>query len=119
MNTTTLGNEYSHMAINLIGIVLILLVLMYILKKVRTSKVTNNRDIKIINAVSIGAKEKVILLEVNNTTLLVGATPNQIATLHVFNGSEYGSISEKYRHDDHTDEMSAFSKEMAALKYSK
>lgn len=113
MNTIAMGSEYSHMALNLAGVILILCVLMYILKKVKTSKSTNNRDIKIINAVSIGTKERVLLLEINNTTLLVGATPNHISTLYVFNESD----SIKPMHDAHND-IPSFAKEMAVLKYS-
>ena len=46
----------------------------------------NNKHIKIINAVSLGTKEKIVLMEVNDVVLLIGATPNHIETLHVFNG---------------------------------
>jgi flagellar biogenesis protein FliO len=38
--------------------------------------------------VSIGAKEKMLLVEVNKTVLLIGATPSHIETLYVFNELE-------------------------------
>ncbi|MDR3476578.1 MAG: flagellar biosynthetic protein FliO [Gammaproteobacteria bacterium] len=81
-------NQYIHMVANLIAVLAFILVLVYLLKKLKSSKYSTNQMIKIMNVVSVGTKEKVILMEVNNTILLVGATPNHIETLYVFDASE-------------------------------
>jgi flagellar protein FliO/FliZ len=81
-------NQYIHMVANLIAVLAFILLLVYILKKMKFSKYNANKYIKIINAVSVGSKEKVILMEVNNTILLIGATPNHIETLYVFDALE-------------------------------
>jgi flagellar protein FliO/FliZ len=57
---------------------------MYVVKKLKLAKYTQNKHIKVINSVPVGGKEKILLLEVNNTYLLIGATPNSIETLYVF-----------------------------------
>lgn len=80
--------EYTQIAINLLGVLIVLLLALYILKKFRASRYQKNKLIKILNIVPIGSKEKIILMNVNNTTLLVGATPNHIETLFVFNEFE-------------------------------
>jgi flagellar biogenesis protein FliO len=54
------------------------------LKKLSTRKTKLNQDIKILQVVPIGNKEKILLLAVKNQTILVGATPNHIETLHIF-----------------------------------
>ena len=43
---------------------------------------------KILNTISIGTKEKIILMEVNHRTLLLGSTPTHITTLYVFDEIE-------------------------------
>ena len=39
--------------------------------------------IRILGGVSVGPRERVMLLEVDNTRLLVGVAPGQIRTLHI------------------------------------
>lgn len=81
-------SEYTHIIFNLLAVIALLGVLFFVAKKLRFNKCPENKKINIINAVSIGAKEKIILLEVNNAILLVGATPMHIETLYVFNENE-------------------------------
>jgi flagellar protein FliO/FliZ len=42
--------------------------------------------IRILGGVSVGPRERVMLLEVENTRLLVGVAPGQVRTLHVLDG---------------------------------
>lgn len=79
-----MGSEYAHILLNLLAVIALLVVIFYVARKMKLNKYSENKKINIINAVSIGSKEKIILLEVNNAILLIGATPTQIATLHVF-----------------------------------
>lgn len=78
-------SEYAHMILNLIAVVTLILILAYALKRVKFAKYATNKHIKIINIVPIGPKEKLILMEANQVFLLLGATPNHIETLYVFN----------------------------------
>ncbi len=75
---------YGYSILNLLAVLTFIFVLMYVLKKLKLAKYAQNRHIRIINSVPIGGKEKILLLEVNNTFLLLGATPNHIETLYVF-----------------------------------
>ena len=83
-----MGSEYLHVFFNLFLVIALMLLMLFFLKKFKTSQYSGNKHIKIINMVSIGVKEKIILMEVNNTFLLVGATPTHIETLHVFDELE-------------------------------
>ncbi|MGD8591147.1 MAG: flagellar biosynthetic protein FliO [Chromatiales bacterium] len=42
--------------------------------------------IRILGGVSVGPRERVMLLEVENTRLLVGVAPGQVRTLHILDG---------------------------------
>jgi flagellar protein FliO/FliZ len=76
--------EYLHMIENLVVGLSALLLFAYIVKKIKFGKTPVDQHIKIIHAIPIGSKEKILLMTVNNTKLLIGATPNHIETLYVF-----------------------------------
>jgi len=80
-----MASEYLHVLMSLVIVIFCMAGLMFFLKKFRWSKNIWNKHIKIINMTSIGGKEKLILVEVNNVFLLLGATPAHIETLYVFN----------------------------------
>lgn len=42
----------------------------------------NNGPLKVINAVTLGPRERIILVEANDTWLVIGIVPGQIRTLH-------------------------------------
>lgn len=112
MDMNILKSEYSHLIVNLFGVIALLFALLYILKKVKTAKHASNKHIKIINTVAIGAKERIILIEVNNTTLLVGATPTHIETLHVFKEMQAAD----YMDSEYLDPTNTFAHQLAAMK---
>lgn len=80
-----MGSEYTHVFLNLFAVIALMGVLLFLMRKFKLTKYAENKNIKIINIMPIGTKEKVILMEVNNTILLLGSTPNHIETLYVFN----------------------------------
>ena len=77
--------EYTHMLVSLFGIIALIAVFFFVVKKFKLASYAGSKQIKILNAVSIGPKEKMLLVEVNKTVLLIGATTNHIETLYVFN----------------------------------
>lgn len=81
-------SEYAHAMLNLLVVMVLMLGLFFAARKFKLVKNAANKHVNIVNAVSIGAKEKILLIEVNNVQLLVGATPNHIETLFVFNEME-------------------------------
>lgn len=92
--------EYWHMVFNLLGVVALMLVLLFLLKKIKLTKQVSNKHIKIINVMPIGSKEKLMLVEVNNMSFLIGATPSHIETLYVFSDMEelqHKSDSDKFK----------------------
>lgn len=94
-----MGVEYTRIVFSLFAVVFLIILLVYFLKKFKLAKfVGNNKHIRIINSVSIGVKERIILMEVNKVILLVGATPSHIETLYVFNELETASPSEYIDH---------------------
>lgn len=79
-----MGSIYSHMIGNLLLVLTLMLGLLYLIKKFKLKKFSANPAINIINMLPIGAKEKLLLIEVQGKTILLGATPNHIEALHIF-----------------------------------
>jgi flagellar protein FliO/FliZ len=84
-------STYVSMLLNLILVLSLILLGTYLLRKFRFNRLTQNNPIQILNSVSIGSKEKIILLSVNNRCLLVGATHQSIQTLYIFDPDQQQS----------------------------
>ena len=68
------------------GLLLILLLIIgsaWLFKRYGQLPTLGKGLIRILGGVSVGPRERVMLLEVENTRLLVGVAPGQIRTLHV------------------------------------
>lgn len=72
-----------NMAMGLVVVIALILGLAWVLKKYGRLPNQNMVEMKVLGGLSLGTREKAILIEVENTRLLVGVTPGQIQTLHV------------------------------------
>lgn len=75
-----------NMMMGLVVVVALILGLAWVLKKYGRLPNHNLVDMKVLGGLSLGTREKAILIEVENTRLLVGVTPGHIQTLHVLDG---------------------------------
>jgi flagellar protein FliO/FliZ len=57
--------------------------------------------IKIISSISLGMREKIILVEVGSVNILVGVAPGQIRTLHVLGGGVEIKNEDEGKSDSH------------------
>lgn len=73
-----------NMVMGLIVVVALILGLAWILKKYGKLPSNNLVDMKVLGGLSLGTREKALLIEVESTRLLVGVTQGHIQTLHVF-----------------------------------
>lgn len=60
----------------------------WLLKRVNTAQQGSANLLKILGGVSIGQRERIVLVEVKDTWLLVGVGPGQIRTLHTLEKPE-------------------------------
>jgi flagellar protein FliO/FliZ len=74
----------------LFGLVLVFGVLagcVWLLKRF-SSPVRGNGLLRVLGVTAVGPREKVVLLEVGEKILMLGVTPNNVRTLHVFGHDE-------------------------------
>ncbi len=81
-----------NMAMGLVIVIALILGLAWVLKKY--GKLPNNNlvEMKVLGGLSLGTREKALLIEVDNKRLLVGVTPGHIQTLCMLD--ETSSINE-------------------------
>jgi flagellar protein FliO/FliZ len=77
-------SEYIQVIITLGGVLSLMVMFVFLLKKIKFKKLVNDQHINILHTMPIGSKEKIILIEVNDAMLLLGATASSIQTLHIF-----------------------------------
>jgi flagellar protein FliO/FliZ len=85
-----------NMFMGLAIVVALILGLAWILRKYGRLPGNNLVDMKVIGGLSLGTREKAVLIEVENTRLLIGVTPGHIQTLHVLGAQgEHNSAFDK------------------------
>ncbi|MBS4431563.1 flagellar biosynthetic protein FliO [Pectobacterium punjabense] len=67
----------------LAGILLFILLIAWLARKLGFAPQTKqNKLLKVVSSCSVGQRERVVIVEVDNTWLVLGVTPQQITPLH-------------------------------------
>lgn len=67
-----------------LGIVLAMVMLLaWLAKRFNRSHLSGSHGMRLLGGISLGAKERIVLVQVGDTQLLVGVAPGQLQTLHV------------------------------------
>ena len=72
-----------QLTLGMVAVLAIMLGLAWILKRTGKFQVGAGGGLKILGGLSIGSRERVVLLQVGETQLLVGVAPGQVQALHV------------------------------------
>lgn len=80
-NSTT---SLLSMLLGLFFVIALIIVVAWGVRRFSTLHASGGRHIKVLSATAIGARERLALVEVGDKRILIGVTPQQINTLHVF-----------------------------------
>ena len=84
INPSAVDNSYLlQLFIGLFVVVFCIVVLAWAAKKMRGFQSLADDSIKIISAMSMGARERILLLQVGEEQILIGVAPGKINKLHV------------------------------------
>lgn len=72
------------LGLGLIAVIAIIFVCAWLVKRMNGLSGMNNKAMRIVSVMSVGARERIALIEVGGTQMVVGITPSAIRTLHVF-----------------------------------
>ncbi|NID16860.1 flagellar biosynthetic protein FliO [Luteibacter yeojuensis] len=78
------GAELLRVLVSLLGVVALIFFVGWLSRRAQARVRQGGRKIRVIESMPVGVKEKIVLLEVGGTQLLVGASPTGgLRTLHV------------------------------------
>lgn len=84
-NSAALSNgELMRVLVGLLVVVAVIVLLSWLLRRLNGAKFANANGFKIISCMSLGAREKIMLVRVGQRILLLGVTSGSINTLHDF-----------------------------------
>ncbi|MFL0799195.1 MAG: flagellar biosynthetic protein FliO [Agarilytica sp.] len=84
--------------------------LAWVAKRLGNTHLLHNQKMKLISTMALGTKEKMVLVEVEGQKLLLGVTPNNIASLHVFPSEGAQNNAERLENDNQIEsDVSGFS----------
>jgi flagellar protein FliO/FliZ len=74
--------------VSLLLVLAAIVLVAWLLKRLNTSKLGGGNQLKVLGGVAIGQRERIVLVEVSDTWLVVGVGPGQIRTLHTLHKQE-------------------------------
>jgi flagellar protein FliO/FliZ len=77
-----------NMVMGLVVVIALILGLAWVMKKYGRLPINNQVDMKILGGLSLGTRERAVLVEVEGRRLLLGVAPGRVATLHVLDENQ-------------------------------
>ncbi|BES71966.1 hypothetical protein RE428_29840 [Marinobacter nanhaiticus D15-8W] len=68
----------------LVAVIALIFGCAWLVKRMNGLTGINSQAMRIVSVLSVGARERIVLVDVGGTQILVGITPSAIRTLHVF-----------------------------------
>ncbi|MCF7515030.1 flagellar biosynthetic protein FliO [Pseudoalteromonas sp. L23] len=79
--TAGLSSELLSMGLSLVLVIVLILGLAFVLKRLNPN-IVNQQDFKVIRSISLGTKERLLVVELDDKQHLLGVTPNNINYLY-------------------------------------
>ena len=79
------GSYLMQLVLGLIVVVLCIIALAWFAKKMNNFQPLADDSLKMISTISMGTRERIVLLQVGEEQILIGVSPGRINKLHVLN----------------------------------
>ena len=77
------GTNVVQMLVGLVAVLVLVFAIAWLLRRVGGVSLGGSSSLKVIAGMSMGARERVVLLQVGEEQLLLGVSPGRVQTLHV------------------------------------
>lgn len=77
------SGSYVQMVLGLLFIIALIFGMGWFIRRLGTFNSVASGSLKLLGGLSLGQREKIVLVQVGETQLLVGVAPGQVRTLHV------------------------------------
>lgn len=96
----SIGNMLN-MLFGLVFVIAMIFALAWIVKRMGGIQLQNNQRLRLLGGLSLGARERVVLVQVDNKKLVLGVAPGHVRTLHVMEGEIEEPINSAAGPDNH------------------
>jgi len=76
--------QYLQMVLGLCFVLAVIFGLAWVIRRMGQFAAPANGQVKILGGVNVGQREKVVVIQIADTQLVVGVAPGQVNALHVF-----------------------------------
>jgi flagellar protein FliO/FliZ len=83
-----------NMVMGLIVVIALILGLAWVLRKYGRLPVSNQVDMKVLGGLSLGTRERAVLIQVEGQRLLLGVAPGRVETLHVMDEAQSSAFKQ-------------------------
>jgi flagellar protein FliO/FliZ len=73
-------------------VILVILISAWILRRLNRFSFSQGNRLRILGGISVGTRERVILLQIGEKQLLLGVAPGRVETLHVLQPGDLASV---------------------------
>ncbi len=77
------GGQVAEIVVGLFVVLFIIGVVAWLVRRVPGLSVSSDGRVKVVSGVSVGQRERILLVEIGDQQLLVGVAPGRVETLHV------------------------------------
>ncbi|MBL6987858.1 MAG: flagellar biosynthetic protein FliO [Methylobacter sp.] len=85
---TVSSGDMLHWSVGLLIVLAIFFLCIWGMRKLSGITVNNTQKMRVVGGLSLGMRERVILLQVGKKQLILGVTPGRIDALHVLEGDD-------------------------------
>lgn len=79
------GTEYLlQMLLSLLAVAIAIVVVAWVLRRVMRMQGSAAGNMRVLGGLSLGSRERVVVVEAGDTQLLLGVAPGRVVALHVF-----------------------------------
>ncbi|MFK2932117.1 flagellar biosynthetic protein FliO [Dyella agri] len=82
-----MGGELLRVLLSLVAVVALIFVAGWLSRRLQLRSRPGGRRIRCVEAMAVGARDRVLLLDADGKRLLVGVGPGGMRTLHVYEGT--------------------------------
>lgn len=79
-----LAGQYLQMALGLLLVLGVIFGLAWLIRRMGQFTAPANAQVKVLGGVSVGQREKVLIIQIGDAQLVIGVAPGRVNTLHVF-----------------------------------
>lgn len=90
-----------------------IVIVAWLLKRINVTQHKSGNLLKVLGGVAIGQRERIVLVEVNDTWLIVGVGPGQIRTLHTLDRQQ--ALSTESSSQDSTQPENKFARLLSSV----